>query len=64
MAAASETDTASSPWPSELRLAKDRKALTIVFDTGETLVLDAEYLRVAIQRWYGVRLGNRRFPGR
>jgi DUF971 family protein len=34
------------PWPSELRLRKDRKALTVVFDDGETYELDAEYLRV------------------
>jgi DUF971 family protein len=34
------------PWPTELRLAKDRKALTITFDTGESFALDAEYLRV------------------
>jgi len=42
MAAASET----RPWPSELRLAKDRKALTVTFDTGDRVALDAEYLRV------------------
>jgi len=35
-----------SPWPTELRLHKERKALTIVFDNGETFDLDAEYLRV------------------
>jgi len=34
------------PWPTELRLAKDRKALTVTFDTGESYALDAEYLRV------------------
>jgi DUF971 family protein len=34
------------PWPTELRLAKDRKALTVTFDTGESHALDAEYLRV------------------
>ena len=37
---------ASSPWPTELRLAKDRKALTVSFDSGERFALDAEYLRV------------------
>ena len=36
----------SSPWPTELRLAKDRKALTVTFDTGESFALEAEYLRV------------------
>jgi len=36
----------SRPWPTELRLAKDRKTLTISFDTGERFALQAEYLRV------------------
>jgi DUF971 family protein len=34
------------PWPTELRLAKDRKALTVTFDNGESFTLSAEYLRV------------------
>jgi DUF971 family protein len=34
------------PWPTELRLAKDRKVLTVTFDNGEHFALDAEYLRV------------------
>ena len=33
-------------WPTELRLHKDRRALTISFDTGEHFDLPAEYLRV------------------
>ena len=37
---------ASEPWPTEIRLHKDRKALTVAFDTGETFALDAEYLRI------------------
>ena len=36
----------SKPWPTELRLHKDRKVLTIAFDTGESFALSAEYLRV------------------
>jgi len=36
----------ATPWPTELRLAKDRKALTVTFDSGEQVILDAEYLRV------------------
>jgi DUF971 family protein len=40
------TDAASKPWPTELRLSKGGKALTIVFDSGETFELGAEYLRV------------------
>jgi DUF971 family protein len=34
------------PWPTELRLRKDRKALTIAFDDGASFDLPAEYLRV------------------
>jgi DUF971 family protein len=40
------SDAASKPWPTELRLHKDRKTLTITFDSGETFDLSAEYLRV------------------
>jgi DUF971 family protein len=36
----------SGPWPTELRLHKDRKALTVTFDNGESFDLAAEYLRV------------------
>jgi DUF971 family protein len=36
----------SSPWPTELRLNKDRKALAVTFDDGERFELPAEYLRV------------------
>jgi DUF971 family protein len=35
-----------TPWPTELRLHKDRKTLTVAFDNGETFDLAAEYLRV------------------
>jgi DUF971 family protein len=38
--------TVSTPWPTELRLRKDRKALTVTFDSGESFELAAEYLRV------------------
>ena len=33
-------------WPTELRLAKDRKTLSVSFDSGERVELAAEYLRV------------------
>jgi DUF971 family protein len=36
----------ADPWPVEIRLSKDRRRLTVGFDTGETHALDAEYLRV------------------
>jgi DUF971 family protein len=35
-----------SPWPTELRLPKDRKTLAIAFDNGDSFALPAEYLRV------------------
>ena len=38
------TDTQA--WPSELRLHKDRKTLTVTFEDKETFDLPAEYLRV------------------
>jgi DUF971 family protein len=34
------------PWPTEIRLGKDRKTLTVSFDNGESFGLAAEYLRV------------------
>ena len=37
---------ASTPWPTELRLHKDKRTLTVVFDNGERFDLPAEYLRV------------------
>lgn len=40
------SDDAQKPWPTELRLHKDRRALTIAFDTGDAFDLSAEYLRV------------------
>jgi DUF971 family protein len=36
----------SDPWPTELRLHKDRKSLAVAFDSGESFELAAEYLRV------------------
>ena len=37
---------AQDPWPKELRLHKDRKAISIAFDNGDVFSLPAEYLRV------------------
>ena len=42
----SSANASANPWPTELRLRKDRKTLTVVFDDGETFDLPAEYLRV------------------
>jgi DUF971 family protein len=33
-------------WPTEIRLHKDRRTLTVAFDSGESFALPAEYLRV------------------
>ena len=43
MAPAPEQSTA---WPTELRLRKDKAALTIAFDNGEVFEFPAEFLRV------------------
>ena len=45
-AGSSEGSEAGTPWPTEIRLQKDRCGLTISFDNGATCVLPAEYLRV------------------
>jgi DUF971 family protein len=36
----------TEPWPTELKLHKSRKALSLAFDNGERYELAAEYLRV------------------
>jgi DUF971 family protein len=36
----------SAPWPTEVRLRKDKAVLTVAFDTGETFAFPAEFLRV------------------
>ena len=33
-------------WPTEIRLHKDRRRLTVAFDSGESFAFPAEYLRV------------------
>jgi DUF971 family protein len=40
------TPNAAPAWPVEIRLAKDRRALTVAFDDGRTFSLPAELLRV------------------
>ncbi len=39
-------DGKQKPWPTELRLHKDRRTLTVAFDNGERFDLAAESLRV------------------
>ena len=34
-------------WPSEIRLSKDKRSLSVAFDDGAAFDLPAEYLRVA-----------------
>jgi len=38
--------SATPPWPVEVRLAKDRRTLNVVFDDGASFELSAELLRV------------------
>lgn len=40
------TTAETRPWPTELRLSKDRRTLTISFADGTSFALPAEYLRV------------------
>ena len=37
----------AEPWPTEIRLSKDRRTLTVRYDSGEAYELAAEYLRVS-----------------
>ncbi|MEX0852824.1 MAG: DUF971 domain-containing protein [Bauldia sp.] len=39
-------NNAGPPWPTEIRLRKDRKALVVRFDDGVEYALPAEYMRV------------------
>jgi DUF971 family protein len=41
-----EAPTATAPWPTELRLDKDKRMLTVSFDDGQSYALPAELLRV------------------
>ena len=36
----------ADPWPTELRLDKDKRVLTVTFDDGQSFTLPAELLRV------------------
>jgi DUF971 family protein len=36
----------AEPWPTEIRLSKDRRTLNVAFDSGESYALPAEFLRV------------------
>ncbi len=42
----SATSSNAEPWPVEIKLRKDRTALTVAFDNGQTFEFPAEYLRV------------------
>lgn len=50
-ATSTATDGASTgnarPWPTELRVSKDRRTLTVTYDDGAAFALPAEYLRVS-----------------
>lgn len=34
------------PWPTEVRLQKDRRGLQVIFEDGASFMLPAEYLRI------------------
>ncbi len=36
----------SKPWPTEIRLGKDKRTLSVAFDNGAAYVFEAEFLRV------------------
>jgi DUF971 family protein len=36
----------AEPWPTELRLDKERRVMTVTFDDGKSFALPAEFLRV------------------
>lgn len=38
--------SSSQPWPTEIRLAKDKRTLHVAFDDGSAFALTAEMLRV------------------
>jgi DUF971 family protein len=38
--------SASEPWPTEIKIGKDRAELTVTFDDGASFTLPAELLRV------------------
>ena len=42
----SESPKDTQHWPKELKLAKDRRTLTVTFEDGSAFTLPAEYLRV------------------
>ncbi|MCX5519100.1 DUF971 domain-containing protein [Kaistia defluvii] len=39
-------NSASTPWPTEIRLSPDKRTLTVSFEDGARYALAAEYLRV------------------
>jgi DUF971 family protein len=39
-------ESVTDNWPTEVRLSRDRKTLTVTFDGGDSFALPAEYLRV------------------
>ncbi len=47
----------SRPWPTDIRVKRSERTVSIAFDDGETFVLPAEYLRVmtgsALDRGHG-----------
>jgi len=44
---ASARSASARPWPTELRVSRDRRTLTVTYDDGAAFALPAEYLRVS-----------------
>ena len=44
--ATTRSGATANPWPTEIKLAKDRTVLTLQFDNDECYAFPAEYLRV------------------
>lgn len=43
----SDDANASTPWPTELKVSKDRRRLTVAFEDGSAFEIPAELLRIA-----------------
>ena len=45
----------ADPWPTELRLDKERRVLTVTFDDGQSFALSAETVARAVAERRGAR---------
>ena len=54
----------ADPWPTELRLDKDKRVLTVTFDDGQSYALPAELLRLIATPSERLRIGDDPYGGR